>query len=108
MLRHERQTVAVELAAALHHSRDVGLGWYKGLRAQTVASQEEEEEEASSLSSPLTQQVAYAEVAGLSLRIFVLFCSGGDFRLCIAGNCRTTLVVSCVRWRVPGFLFTVC
>ena len=38
MLRHERQTVAMELAAALHHSRDVGLGTNDGLRAQTTAS----------------------------------------------------------------------
>ena len=38
MLRHERQTVAMELAAALHHSRDVGPGKYDGLRAQTTAS----------------------------------------------------------------------
>ena len=29
-LRHERQTVAMELAAALHHSRDVGPGTYDG------------------------------------------------------------------------------
>ena len=33
-----RQTVAMELAAALHHSRDVGLGVNAGLRAQTTAS----------------------------------------------------------------------
>ena len=38
MLRHERQTVAMELAAALHHSRDVGPGTNDGLRAQTTAS----------------------------------------------------------------------
>ena len=38
MLRHERQTVPMELAAALHHSRDVGLGTNDGLRAQTTAS----------------------------------------------------------------------
>ena len=38
MLRHERQTVAMELAAALHHSRDVGQGTNDGLRAQTTAS----------------------------------------------------------------------
>ena len=38
MLRHERQTVAMELAAALHHRRDVGLGVNAGLRAQTTAS----------------------------------------------------------------------
>ena len=38
MLRHERQTVAMELAAALHHSRDVGPGVNAGLRAQTTAS----------------------------------------------------------------------
>ena len=35
-LRHERQTVAMELAAALHHSRDVGPGTHAGLRAQTA------------------------------------------------------------------------
>ena len=34
----ERQTVAMELAAALHHSRDAGLGTYDGLRAQATAS----------------------------------------------------------------------
>ena len=33
MLRHKRQTVAMELAAALHHSRDVGPGTNDGLRA---------------------------------------------------------------------------
>ena len=38
MLRHERQTVAMELAAALHHSRDVGPELYEGLRVQTTAS----------------------------------------------------------------------
>ena len=38
MLRHERQTVAMELAAALHHSRDVGPGTHVGLRAQKTAS----------------------------------------------------------------------
>ena len=38
MLRHERQTVAMELAATLHHSRDVGPGTNDGLRAQTTAS----------------------------------------------------------------------
>ena len=38
MLRHERQTVAMELAAALHHSRDVGPGTHVGLRAQVTAS----------------------------------------------------------------------
>ena len=38
MLRHERQTVAMELAAALHHSRDGGLGTSEGLRAQKTAS----------------------------------------------------------------------
>ena len=38
MLRHERQTVAMELAAALHHSRDVGPEVDGGLRAQTTAS----------------------------------------------------------------------
>ena len=37
-LRHERQTVAMELAAALHHSRDVGPGTHAGLRAQKAAS----------------------------------------------------------------------
>ena len=38
MLRHERQTVAMELAAALHHSRDGGLGTSEGPRAQKTAS----------------------------------------------------------------------
>ena len=38
MLRHELQTVAMELAAALHHSRDVGPGTHVGLRAQKTAS----------------------------------------------------------------------
>ena len=45
-LRHERQTVAMELAAALHHSRDVGPGTYAGLRAQKAASSREEVEHA--------------------------------------------------------------
>ena len=35
---YERQTVAMELAAALHHSRDVGPGKDDGLRAQKTAS----------------------------------------------------------------------
>ena len=38
MLGHERQTVAMELAAALHHSRDGGLGTNVGLRAHRTAS----------------------------------------------------------------------
>ena len=38
MLRHERQTVRMELAAALHHSWGGGLETYKGLRAQKTAS----------------------------------------------------------------------
>ena len=41
-LKHERQTVAMELAAALHHSRDVGPGLHAGLRAQRAASSREE------------------------------------------------------------------
>ena len=38
MLRHERQTVAMELAAALHHSRNGGRETYYGLRAPKTAS----------------------------------------------------------------------
>ena len=38
MLRHERQTVRMELAAALHHSWGGGLETYEGLRAQKTAS----------------------------------------------------------------------
>ena len=38
MLRHERQTVAMELAAALHHSRSGRLGTRDGPRAQKAAS----------------------------------------------------------------------
>ena len=38
MLRHERQTVAMELAAALHQSRDGGRDTYNGLRAPKTAS----------------------------------------------------------------------
>ena len=38
MLRHERQTVAMELAAALHHSRDGGRETNYGLRAPKTAS----------------------------------------------------------------------
>ena len=38
MLRHERQTVAMELAAELHHSWRGGLGMNVGLRAQKTAS----------------------------------------------------------------------
>ena len=38
MLRHERQTVRMELAAALHHSWGGGLGTHEGLRAQKTAS----------------------------------------------------------------------
>ena len=37
-LEHDRQTVAMELAAALHHSRDVGPGSHIGLWAQKTAS----------------------------------------------------------------------
>ena len=39
MLRHERQTVAMELAAALHHSRDEGRVTNCGLRTGTEDSQ---------------------------------------------------------------------
>ena len=42
MVRHELQTIAMELNAALHHSRDVGPGTYVGSRAQTTASSGEE------------------------------------------------------------------
>ena len=38
MLRHERQTVRMELAAALHQSWGGGLGTHEGLRAQKTAS----------------------------------------------------------------------
>ena len=38
MLRHERQTVAMELAAAFHQSWCGGLGMNVGLRAQNTAS----------------------------------------------------------------------
>ena len=38
MLRHERQTVAMELAAALHHSRDVVPAQHVGQRAQKTAN----------------------------------------------------------------------
>ena len=38
MLRHERQTVAMELAAALHHSREVWPGSYFAPRGPKVAS----------------------------------------------------------------------
>ena len=44
MLRHDRQTVAMNLAAALHHSRDIGPGVYDGLRAQVTLSSGEEVE----------------------------------------------------------------
>ena len=37
-LRHERMTVAAELSAALHHSRDGGQVKYDGLRAQKTDS----------------------------------------------------------------------
>ena len=36
MLRHERQTVAMELTAALHHSCDVGLKNKMGRRSQQI------------------------------------------------------------------------
>ena len=39
MLRHERQTVAMELAADLHHSRGGGPATHEGLRAQQTASE---------------------------------------------------------------------
>ena len=38
MLRHERMTVRMELAAALHHSWGGGLETHEGLRAQKTAS----------------------------------------------------------------------
>ena len=38
MLRHERQTVRMELAAALHHSWGGGLETHEGQRAQKTAS----------------------------------------------------------------------
>ena len=37
-LRHERQTVSMELAAALHHSRDVGPAQHVGLQAHKTAN----------------------------------------------------------------------
>ena len=37
-LKHERLTVAMELAAALHHSRDGGPGSHNALRGQKAAS----------------------------------------------------------------------
>ena len=47
MLRHDRQTVAMELAAALYHScGDAWPGTYDGLRAQATASSGEEVENA--------------------------------------------------------------
>ena len=48
MLWPERQTVMMELAAALHHSRDAGLGTYDGPQA-TTSSREEVENEAHSV-----------------------------------------------------------
>ena len=44
-LRHERMTVAAELSAALHHSRDGGRDPSVGLRAQKTDSTAVEEEE---------------------------------------------------------------
>ena len=43
-LRHERMTVAAELSAALHHSRDGGQVKYDGLRAQKTDSAADGEE----------------------------------------------------------------
>ena len=43
-LRHERMTVAAELSAALHHSRDGGQVMYDGLRAQKTDSAADGEE----------------------------------------------------------------
>ena len=43
LVKHERQTVAMELVAALHHSRDVGPGTNAGPRAQKAASSREVE-----------------------------------------------------------------
>ena len=38
MHRHERQTFSMELAAALHHSRDVGPAQHVGIQAQKTAN----------------------------------------------------------------------
>ena len=87
MLRHERQTVAMELAAALHHSRGGGPGTHDGLRAQTTASSGTRPAPLSEVVEPQGLSAApRCPDAGVPL-LSVPLLSGGD------GNDNTT-----VRW----------
>ena len=78
MLRHERQTVAMELAAALHHSRDVGPELYNGQRAQTTAS-------SGMRPAPLVE-VSEPQEGGIHGRL--RGCPGADPRLSRSGRVR--------------------
>ena len=79
MLRHERQTFAMELAAALHHSRDVGLGTNDGLRAQATASSGKRP---GVLTEPEPQEgavmVGYVAAPVPTLALYVLAGSAGE------------------------------
>ena len=56
-LRHERMTVAAELSAALHHSRDAGREQYVGLRAQKLDSSAAVEEVENEMHAALRGQI---------------------------------------------------
>ena len=76
-LKHERQTVAMELAAALHHSRDGGRVTNYGLRAPKTASSGQRP---GVLTEPEPQgrAVTVGYVAALGPLLVVASLSGGD------------------------------
>ena len=78
MLRQERQTVAMELAAALHHSRDVGPGTNDGLRAQTTASSGKRLAPLEEVAEPQVSAVTVGYVAAPGPLFVVASLAGGD------------------------------
>ena len=78
MLRHERQTVAMELAAALHHSRDVRPGKNNGLRVQTTASSGKRPAPPVDVSEPQGGAVTVGYVAAPGPLLEVSSMDGGD------------------------------
>ena len=78
MLRQERQTVAMELAAALHHSCDVGFGTNDGLRAQTTASAGKRLAPLEEVAEPQVGAVTVGYVAAPGPLLVVASLAGGD------------------------------
>ena len=78
MLRHERQTVALELAADLHHSRDVGPWTNDGPRAQTTASTGKRPAPLEEVAEPQVGAVTVGCVAAPGLLLVVASLAGGD------------------------------